>query len=57
MFKLLLYHMLGEYDVKQIEHRSLARLYHIRIASAKYTIQVRDEDWLPSFYMVFLSPS
>lgn len=49
--------MLGEYDVNQIEHRSLARLYRIQIASAKYIIQIMDEDWLPSVYMIFLSPS
>jgi len=49
--------MLGEYDVKQIERGSLAQLYHIRIASAKYTIKIMDEDWLPSVYTVFLSLS
>ena len=53
----MLHHMLGEYDVNQIEHRSLAWLYHNRISSAKYKIQIMDEDWLPSVYMVFLSPS
>lgn len=49
--------MLGEYDVNQIEHGSLAQMYHVQIASAKYTIQIMDEDWLPSVHMVFLSPS
>jgi hypothetical protein len=48
--------MQGEYDPNQIEPKSLVQLHHIRIASAKYILQIMDKNWLPSCLHGFFQP-